>query len=78
LYDLATDPGERDNVISSHPEVGRMLEAEYDKWWEEVQPLLVNEKATPPAVNPYHTEYWQQFRGPGPNNIPPGSSKARP
>jgi arylsulfatase A-like enzyme len=78
LYDLTVDPGEKVNVIEKHPRVAQMLEAEYDKWWEEVQPMLVNEKAAPPAVNPYHTEYWQQFRGPGPNNIPPGSSKPRP
>lgn len=75
LYDLVADPGEQRNVIADHPEVVQELESAYDRWWEEVQPLLVNEKATGPAVNPYHTEYWEQFQGPGPNGVPVGTVK---
>ena len=74
LYDLVADPGQKQNVVGAHPEIARELESRYDQWWEEVQPLLINEKATPPPANPYHTQYWKQYQGPGPNNIPPGTN----
>lgn len=74
LYDLIADPAQQRNVITDHPDVFHQLETSYDRWWEEVQPLLVNEKATPPAINPYHTEYWEQYKGAGPNNVPPGTN----
>lgn len=73
LFDLQNDFGEKTDVASQHPEVVQMLEAEYNRWWTSVQPLLVNENAPQPAVNPYHTEYWKQYRGAGPNNVPPGT-----
>lgn len=74
LYDLAADPGQKSNVAADHPQVVRQLEAAYDRWWDDVQPFLVNERATPPSFNPYHTQYWKQYQGPGPNNIPPGTN----
>ncbi|MBL8169886.1 MAG: arylsulfatase [Acidobacteria bacterium] len=73
LYDLSVDPGEKTDVIAQHPDVVKQLEAEYDRWWAEVQPLLVNETAPQPALNPYHEQYWKQFQGPGPNKVPPGT-----
>jgi len=74
LYDLAADPGQKSNVAGDHPQVVRQLEAAYDRWWDDVQPSLVNERATPPPFNPYHTQYWNQYQGPGPNKIPPGTN----
>lgn len=71
LYDLQTDPGETNDLAAQHPDIVKRLDAEYDKWWAEVQPLLVNETAAQPAINPYHEEYWKQYQGPGPNNVPP-------
>jgi arylsulfatase len=73
LFDLQTDPGEKTDVAAAHPDVVKQLDAEYDEWWAEVLPMLINENAPQPAVNPYHEEYWKQFRGPGPNNVPPGT-----
>ena len=63
LYDLAADPGESKNVIADHPEVVAGLRAEYDKWWSDVQPLLVNEDAVGPQINPLKELYWKQFGG---------------
>jgi arylsulfatase len=63
LYDLANDRGETKNVISEHPEVAADLRAAYGKWWEAAQPLLVNEDAVGPKVNPYKELYWKQFGG---------------
>ena len=73
LYDLQTDPSEKTDVAAAHPEVVKTMDAEYDKWWAEVIPMLDNENAAQPAVNPYHELYWKQYRGPGPNNVPPGT-----
>lgn len=73
LFDLASDFGETHDLARQHPEIVRELEAAYDKWWVEVRPLLVNENASPPAVNPYHAQYWKQYKGAGPNNVPPGT-----
>lgn len=63
LFDLKEDMGETTNVIDKHPEVVTKLRAAYDKWWNDVQPLLVNEDAVGPKVNPYHELYYKQFGG---------------
>lgn len=63
LYDLSQDPGETRNVINDHPDVVRQLRAAYDQWWEEVQPMLVNETAVGPRLNPFKERYWRQFGG---------------
>jgi len=63
LYDLKTDPGETNNVIAEHPEVVAQLRAAYDQWWNEVQPLLVNENVVGPKMNPFKELYWKQFGG---------------
>ncbi|MGH9839435.1 MAG: arylsulfatase [Blastocatellia bacterium] len=76
LYDLQADPGEKTDVAAGHPDIVKMLDAEYDKWWAEVMPYLENEDAAQPAVNPYHEQYWKQYKGPGPNNVSPGAKPA--
>lgn len=63
LYDLQADPGETKNVIADHPRVAAKLRAAYDQWWNEVQPMLVNEHVTPPKMNPMKELYWKQFGG---------------
>ncbi|MDX2040642.1 MAG: DUF4976 domain-containing protein [Acidobacteriota bacterium] len=73
LYDLQADPGEKTDVAAQHSEVVKQMDAEYDKWWAGMLPMLVNEDAVQPAINPYHEQYWKQFNGPGPNNVPPGT-----
>ena len=63
LYDLQIDPGESKNVIADHPEEVAKLRAAYDQWWLDVQPLLVNENAVGPKINPFKELYWKQFGG---------------
>ena len=63
LYDLRNDPGETTDVADQHPAEVARLRAAYDQWWEDVQPLLVNEDAVGPAVNPLKALYWEQFGG---------------
>jgi len=63
LYDLASDPGEAKNVIDAHPDEVARLRAAYDQWWSDAQPLLVNEDAVGPKINPFKERYWKQFGG---------------
>jgi arylsulfatase len=63
LYDLKADPGEKTNVMAEHPEVVANLRAAYDKWWSNVQPVLVNENVVGPKMNPMKELYWKQFGG---------------
>ena len=65
LFDLRQDPGQQTNVAADHPDVVRSLAADYDSWWEETLPWLVNEDAykTAPKTNPFKELYWKQFGG---------------
>lgn len=63
LYDLTTDPAQKTNVIESHPQTVAAMRVAYDKWWEQVLPMLVNEEAVGPAVNPFKELFWKQFGG---------------
>lgn len=38
LYDLSTDPAQKTNVISAHPEIAEKLRAHYKAWWEKLRP----------------------------------------
>jgi arylsulfatase len=60
LYDLPADPGEEHNVLHEHPSIVAELRREYDKWWNDVTPLLVNEAAAVPEANAYRTLYDEQ------------------
>jgi len=64
LHDLKADPGEKNNVISEHPEVVAAMRAAYDQWWSEILPTLENENIIGPKVNPFKAAYWKQFSGP--------------
>ncbi|MEI7731976.1 MAG: arylsulfatase [Verrucomicrobiota bacterium] len=63
LFDLKADYGEKNNLAADHPEVVKELDVEYQKWWNSVQPLLVNEAAVGPKINPFKELYWKQFGG---------------
>lgn len=70
LFDLARDPGQKADIAKDQPEIVSKMSAAYDNWWDSLPPYLVNEQQTGPKWNPFHEEYWKQFRGPGPNNAP--------
>jgi arylsulfatase len=61
LFNVKADPGEKSDVAALHPDVVKELDAAYDKWWDSVQPQLVNENAVGPKVNPFKELYWKQF-----------------
>lgn len=62
LYDLVADPGQTKNVIADHQPAVRDLQTAYDKWWNDIQPMLINEDAPVPAVNPYKELYERTLR----------------
>jgi arylsulfatase A-like enzyme len=70
LFDLEQDPGQQTNIAAAHPSRVEVMSAAYDHWWDSTRPLLVNERHAGPKWNPFHEQYWRQFRGPGPNNAP--------
>ncbi|WP_372808314.1 arylsulfatase [Pontiella sp.] len=43
LYDISNDPSETTDVADAHPEVVEQLRKSFDKWWESVLPMMVNE-----------------------------------
>ncbi len=61
LFDLKADPSEKTDIADKNPDVVKQLDSEYDRWWDSVQPQLVNEDAVPPAENPFKTLFNQQF-----------------
>ena len=71
LYDISKDPGEATNVLNEHPEVAeRMLQA-YDKWWDSVRPLMINEDAPLDTGKPFIEQFEKQQKEDG---IPQWSS----
>ena len=58
-------PGSVATTNWSHrlPQTVKQLDAEYDRWWESVQPQLVNEDAVAPNVNPFRELFEKQFGG---------------
>ncbi len=73
LYDLLTDPGERNNIAREKPAITAKLAKAYDAWWQSVQPYQGDD--TPPEGHtnplPFPALYWKHYQGPGPNNVPP-------
>jgi arylsulfatase len=60
LYDIRSDPGEERNVIGQRPDVAREMLGAYDKWWDEVRPMMVNEDAPLASEHPFHVLYEKQ------------------
>lgn len=69
LFDLSKDYGQRNDLIQLHPEVAKELGTAFDRWWDECLPMLENEKAVGPEMNPFAKLYWKQFGG-GPDSLP--------
>ncbi|MFM8415706.1 MAG: sulfatase-like hydrolase/transferase [Planctomycetota bacterium] len=61
LYDLAADPGEKQDLAAKHPDVVARLAKAYDAWWRSVQEDLVNEDLDGPPENPFRVAFRAQF-----------------
>jgi arylsulfatase A-like enzyme len=63
LFDLRTDYGQQTDVLAQHPDVVQELSAAYDRWWADCLPLMVNEQAIGPEINPFQARFYQQYGG---------------
>jgi arylsulfatase A-like enzyme len=63
LFDLSTDYAQENDVAPHHPEIVTALAKAFDQWWNECIPLMVNEKAVGPDINPFQKIYYRQFGG---------------
>ncbi|MDF7824769.1 arylsulfatase [Pontiellaceae bacterium B12227] len=52
LYDIETDPSQKNNVAEAHPEVVEHLKGLYQPFWEEVSPVLLNRTGRMDLGNP--------------------------
>ncbi|YCM47108.1 arylsulfatase (plasmid) [Verrucomicrobiaceae bacterium 227] len=60
LYDITTDPGEKNNVFEQHPDVIKALQTSYLEFWEKARPLMVNEDASLDVEKPFEANYLKQ------------------
>lgn len=65
LYNIDADPGEQNNVAAENSEVVRQMLAAYDKWWDQVRLMMVNEDATLDTGKPFIERYEKQKAGKG-------------
>ena len=60
LFDVLDDPGQQNNIIKKKPEIVAKLATQFDRWWERVQPHLVNEQVDAPEENPFKVLFREQ------------------
>lgn len=60
LYDMVKDPGQTTNIIADKPEVVAELRTQFDKWWTEMRPFMVNENVPLASEKPFWVEYKKQ------------------
>ena len=63
LFDLSMDYSQKNDVAAQHPDIVKELGATFDKWWSDCLPLMVNEKAVGPKINPFQERFYAQFGG---------------
>ncbi|WP_179338478.1 arylsulfatase [Winogradskyella ludwigii] len=61
LYDVISDPGERENVAAQNPDVITKFEQPYNEWWTNSIPLMVNENRKRVKEHPLHIRYYKQL-----------------
>ena len=73
LSDISIDPGEQKNVASAHPEVVQKLSTSYYRWWNSLDPFLVNAglPTVPADQQPLTVRYNQQLEAQGIPNWTP-------
>ena len=55
LYDIASDPGQRNHVVGSYPDVVSAMREDYERLWEDLQTAFAHSVAIPvgtPCENP--------------------------
>ncbi|WDE97202.1 arylsulfatase [Lentisphaera profundi] len=62
LYDIKSDPSEKNNVAEQYPEIVQEMQKSYDTWWSEVRPYMINEGHQKMEPNPFHLKYKEQLK----------------
>lgn len=65
LYDMENDPNQLKDVTAEFPEVVESMTKAYEKFWDEVRPLMINETVPLAEEKPYHVDYNAQKQGAG-------------
>jgi len=60
LYYIEMDPGEQNNVADENPGIVQKMLKAYDKWWDEVRSLMVNEDASLDTGKPFIEQFEKQ------------------
>ena len=60
LYDVISDPGQKQNIAGQQPDVVLEMSKVYNQWWREVRPYMVNENVPLAAEKPFWIEYEKQ------------------
>ena len=63
LFDMMNDYGEKNDIAAQHPDVVGEMTGAYEKWWDSVRPMMVNEDAVGPKINPFAARFYEQFGG---------------
>jgi arylsulfatase len=63
LFDLEDDYAEEHDVAAQNPKVVAEMEAAFEQFWKESLPMMVNENAVGPKINPFQEIYYKQFGG---------------
>jgi arylsulfatase A-like enzyme len=54
LYNLESDPGQRENLATENPDIVEKLRNHYEKWWQEVEPSTRAENSLPIYIGSSH------------------------
>lgn len=60
LFDMEKDPGQFKDVSQQYPEVVKSMKSDYEKFWDEVRPMMINDGVPLVDYKPYHKFYNEQ------------------
>lgn len=60
LYDMENDPSQTKDVTTEHPELVAEMKKQYEAFWDEVRPLMINDGVPLAKEKPYHIDYKAQ------------------
>ncbi|TWT79285.1 Arylsulfatase precursor [Planctomycetes bacterium CA13] len=60
LYNIEQDLGETTDLASEYPEVVEMLRSNFDAWWDDVRPMMVNEDASLDVPKSFQEQFEKQ------------------
>lgn len=65
LYDMENDPGQTKDVASDHPDLVSEMKKQYESFWDEVRPLMINDGVPLAKEKPFHVDYDHQQKTSG-------------